>query len=514
MSTYRLNLITNIFGATWSAVVQLLCFPVYIHILGIENYGLISFYVTLQVLLQALDLGLSPTMNRQLARYSVRRDGSGAAHDLVRTVEVGYWLLGVAIGVTLIVAAPLISTSWLKPAALSPGAVQRAVVYMGVLIILQWPVSLYYGGLLGLQRQAVLNIEKIVISTLGGIGSVVVLSRISPTLDAFFVWQIVVAALNVTLAATLLWRLLPAAGRAARFDIHAVRSVWRLAAGMNVIAVTGLVLTQTDKLVLSKILSLDNYGYYALSALLAGGLAFITGPIFNAAFPRLSALAATESQAALEDVYHASSQLLSVLLVPVATTLSLLAFEILVVWTRSASIAGHGAPILRVLAAGTALNGLLIMPYALQLAHGWTSLCVRVNLFLIVLLIPTTVFAALRFGGIGSAVVWLLLNCIYAVVSVPLTHRRLLPGHATRWAIADTGGPLVAGVLAATGASLFCRAILGGRLPPLVTIAAVLVTSIAGSIAAAPIIRAHALQWIALAARSISIPLGQRSTAA
>jgi len=80
---------------------QIVCIPIYIRFLGIEAFGLIGFYLVLQSLLQILDFGLSPTINRETARYSVQPDKAAEARDLVRTLEVVYWMVGIGIGVDL-----------------------------------------------------------------------------------------------------------------------------------------------------------------------------------------------------------------------------------------------------------------------------------------------------------------------------------------------------------------------------------------------------------------------------
>ena len=41
------------------------------------------------------------------------------------------------------------------------------------------------------------------------------------------------------------------------------------------------------------------------------------------------------------------------------------------------------------LAVGNFLNGLVYVPYQLQLAHGWTGLTLRINVFAVALLVPT-----------------------------------------------------------------------------------------------------------------------------
>ena len=48
-------------------LINLIAVPFYLHFLGMEAYGLIGFYATLQTVLQVLDLGLAPTVSREIA---------------------------------------------------------------------------------------------------------------------------------------------------------------------------------------------------------------------------------------------------------------------------------------------------------------------------------------------------------------------------------------------------------------------------------------------------------------
>ena len=74
MTQYKSNLFANFAGSGVAALLQLAFIPFYIKFLGIEAYGLIGFYIMLQAVLQVLDLGLGPTMNREMAQYSVQPD--------------------------------------------------------------------------------------------------------------------------------------------------------------------------------------------------------------------------------------------------------------------------------------------------------------------------------------------------------------------------------------------------------------------------------------------------------
>ena len=430
MSRVKTNFFANLAGSGWTALVGLACTPLYIRFMGMEAYGLIGFYFMLQGVIQILDLGLSPTMNREMARYSVLPGKSGEARDFVRTLEVGYWAIGILIGCAvwyqpLRTSRPIGS----RPGTISPSEVRRAVTIMGALTALQWPLSFYQGGLLGLQRQVLLNGITIATATLSGGGALLVLWLVSPTVSAFFTWQIAVSLLQAGVTTFALWRCLPGSGHAARFDPGITRNIWGFAAGMSGITITALVLTQLDKVILSKMLALKTFGYYVLAGMVGNGLSgLLITPMFNTIFPRFSSLVAAGDEKSLLEMYHGSTQVMAVMILPAAVVIAFFSREIMLLWTGSPEIANNTAPIVSILVGGTALNGLMNLPYALQLSHGWTRIGLAINTMFILTLVPAIIFMTMHYGAAGAASVWLGLNGIYMVIGVPLTHRRLLEG--------------------------------------------------------------------------------------
>ena len=458
MSRVKTNFFANLAGSGWTALVGLACTPLYIRFLGMEAYGLIGFYFMLQGVIQILDLGLSPTMNREMARYSVLPGKSGEARDFVRTLEVGYWAIGILIGFVVWFSAPFIASHWIKAGTISPLEVRRAVTIMGALTALQWPLSFYQGGLLGLQRQVLHNGITIATSTLSGGGALLVLWLVSPTVSAFFTWQIAVSLLQVGVTTLALWRCLPDSGSAARFDPTITRNIWGFAAGMSGITITALVLTQLDKVILSKMLALKTFGYYVLAGMVGNSLSgLLIAPMFNTIFPRFSAFVAARDEKSLIEMYHGSTQVMAVLILPAAVVIAFFSWEIMLLWTGSPEIAKNTAPIVSILVGGTALNGLMNLPYALQLSHGWTRIGLAINTMFILTLVPAIIPMTMQYGAAGAASVWLGLNCIYMVIGVPLTHRRLLKGEAVRWFTKDVGFPLVASLIIAGSARLILR---------------------------------------------------------
>lgn len=450
MSLLKRNIIANFAGQGWTALMALAFVPLYIKFLGIEAYGLIGFFAMMQASFQILDLGLSQTMNREMARYSVLPDKSSEMRDFVRTFEFGYWAIGIAIGGLVLAASPFISQHWIKAGSIPTNTIEQTVMIMGLVAAFQWPLSFYEGGLRGLQRQVLLNALKITMSTLSGGGAVVILFLVSPTITAFFIWQIIVSAVHVILYTVFLWKSLPSSGSSPRFNLQAARNVWKFAAGMSGIAVSTIVLTQIDKIILSKLLSLEMFGYYVLAGTVCSVIpTMLVGPVFNALFPRFTSLTAPKDEAAIKLLYHQSSQFVAVIVISTAMIIALFSSDILMLWTRSPETTKMAAPLVSVLVIGMALNGLMAMPYALQLAHGWTSIGLRIILFLIVLLVPTIIYMTINHGALGAASVWVLLNTIYLLIGAPLTHRRLLKNELAFWATKDIGIPLLAAILTA-----------------------------------------------------------------
>jgi O-antigen/teichoic acid export membrane protein len=432
MKRVQLSLFANLAGKGWTALMALAFVPWYISLMGIEAYGLVGFYVTLQAVFSLLDIGLSTTLNRELARAS-NSEELQRARDLVRTFEYIYWGMALLVGALVIGLAPLIAERWISAVQLDTATIRSAILIMGITLSVQWPISLYSGGLLGLQRPLVLNSIAIVAATLRGLGSVLVLLFIAPTVQAFFIWQIVVAGLQTSALGWFLWRSLPGSERRPQFQLPLLRSIWRFAAGMSAISVVSLLLMQLDKVVLSRLLSLELFGYYALATVVASGVNYISYPIFQTFFPGLAAAVARQDEAAVVRIYHQSCQAMALLVLPISCVLAFFAQEILAIWTHNPQTTQNTHGLVSILVAGMALNGLVSMPYALQLAYGWTKLALYQNGIGVVLLVPLLIILTQLYGAVGAATIWPLLNTGYMLISVPIMHGKFLPNELWPW---------------------------------------------------------------------------------
>lgn len=466
--------------------------PLYVRILGIEAYGLMGFYLSLQAFFLVLDMGLSSTLNRELAISTDIDHGPAYKRDLVRTLEWLYWPMGAVIAIVVLLMSEPVAIHWLNPVKYGTAETARAIALMGLSTALQWPTALYSGGLRGLERQVSLNAMSSAFAVLRTFGSLSILLYVSPTLESFLWWQIGSAALQTALYRHALWKALPASPQPPDFRIGILHRIHRFTLGMAGIAVLSFLLMQSDRIILSTILPLDMFGYYTVAGTVAGALAIMIGPFFNALFPRYSALVGSGEIRQLSDLYHQSNQYVAVAVASVASVLAFFSTDVLMLWTQNSILAERSGDILSILVIGTGLNGIMHLPYALQLSYGWTRLALYQNIVAVAFVVPATWWAAHHYGGVGAALVWLGLNAGYIAIGIPIMHRRLLPEAMKRWYIEDILPPILASVFSAGVARLLIE-VSENRLIGIITLGLIGLSTLVSAAIAAPHVRLRAL---------------------
>jgi O-antigen/teichoic acid export membrane protein len=167
-------------------------------------------------------------------------------------------------------------------------------------------------------------------------------------------------------------------------------------------------------------------------------------PICAAFYPSFTEFSTRKDWEGLRLSYHQAAQLMAVLMGGACIILIVFADTVLSAWTRDSEIVANAAPILRVLALGTLINGLIGVPYQLQLSTGWTGLTVRLNASAVITLVPALLLVAPRYGAIGAAWIWVSLNVGYLVFDIYFMHQRLLRTEKWRWYGQDVLKPILA----------------------------------------------------------------------
>jgi O-antigen/teichoic acid export membrane protein len=435
----RRNVAAGLIASGWVAVLGLVMVPVYLHFLGPEAYGLVGVLATLQGLFVFVDVGLSQTMNREIARAYGAGNVSTTA-NLLRSFEYIYWAMAVGIALILAAGAGVISSQWLRFEQMSPDIVKNALTLIALVVASRLPIGLYHGALAGAQRLVVLNIVEISVATFSSIGAIACLTLISPSILVLFAWQAAVALAHAGVLRYLAWKT-PGQAPTGRFDLAALRAVWSFSGGAAIATLLGILLTQVDKVLLSSMLSLETFGFYTLAGNLARVLTLFVGPLFNTIFPWFSSLVAAGKTSELSSGYRLGSRALAAVVFPLAAVFTVFSGNFLEGWTGSATIAREAGPAMAWIAVGYAINGVMHFPYALQLAYGNTRLPTLISSILAVVIVPLTIVLTLNLGMLGGAMAGCIMNVLYLFLGTWLTHRSFLHGIGRRWLGFDIGMP-------------------------------------------------------------------------
>jgi O-antigen/teichoic acid export membrane protein len=483
-------LLANYLNIIWVALIGFGFIPLYVKYLGVEAYGLIGLFAVLQVWLNLLDVGLSPTLGREMARFSVGGQNGRYILALLRTIEAlaAIFMLLVVVGIG--VGAPLLAKHWVKSEDLQLDTVISALRWMGLICGIGFVEGIYRSAVVGLQRQVVLSGLTSGVATVKGLGAVALIALVSPSIELFFAWQASCSLFMLLCLRTLVYKTLPAGKGVPRFDWHALKSIQTFAAGVFTTTLLATLLTQSDKFILTGMLSLEEWGHYSLAVVSAGALSLLYQPIYQVWLPKMSELVAAAKPQELKDFFHLGSQQVAVIVGSAAAVAILNARELLYIWTGDWGLVDKFAPIFCFLVAGNTLNAMLAIPYGLQLANGLTSLGVRVNAVAVLVLIPALLLVVPTYRGIGAAALWVALNLGYLLIGMHFMFSRLMASEKWTWYRDDLLIPLLTSYVLA---AVLCWLIpipdnrAEGLLVLLVMGAAVLVTSAAVS----PQVRTH-----------------------
>jgi O-antigen/teichoic acid export membrane protein len=443
------NIAANFVGKIWSSAMALVFIPLYIRYLGVDAYGIIGVFAVLQTALNLLDLGMTPTLSREMARFTGGGHDASSIRNTLRTAECFAVACGAIACSLVFLFAPWLVESWLKAGALDTDSTITAVRVMGLCVGTRFLEGIYQSSIMGLQRQVLSNSLSAGLATLRGGGAVAVIALISPTLEAFFAWQAIVSACGVIAQGAATYRLLPPSHSPVRPTMQALRQMRRFAGGMMGMAILILLLTNVDKILLSHLVDLREYGYYTLAATVASGLWMATAPIGTAYLPQLTRLHAADRDHELRSQFHQGAQIISVLGGSTSITGIVFADHALLVWTGDKALTEAVTPLMRLLLLGNLFSAFTQMPYYSQLAYGRVKPMLLGNIASVLIIVPAIFVAVPRYGASGAAAVYCCLQVGYILIAAPFIFDRILAGEKKRWYLTDLALPIGTALLAA-----------------------------------------------------------------
>jgi len=416
MMPLKKNILANYAGMGMVAIAPVLALPLYLAALGPKQFGLIAFIVTLQAVLGLLDAGMSQALVREITvRFEAGEQGRQNAAALLFGFERIYWVFSVFAACVTLLLANTIATHWLSLDDATAKLGLIAIYGAAAIFAVQFPGSVYRSMLVGAQAQVQLSGIMFGGALMRHLGGVIVVS-LWPTLIAYLFWHAGVALLETAVRGRVAWRVVSIERSSVGWRFSELEAVWKIVLGMSGAAWLGALTVQMDKIVLSRMVTIEQFGYYVIAATVATGVLQLIYPLIQAILPRVIQMRA---DAKALRTFNAKLFKLIVMMVGVGgVAFGISGKWMLQIWLGNKEVVETVYPVLVVLLLGSAMNAIYNIGYINWIAYGKVYRVVQVNamaLLLSVLLIPMLVNWQ---GPIGAAFGWLVINLLGFVLSL------------------------------------------------------------------------------------------------
>lgn len=411
--------------------------PLYMNYLGVEAIGLIGFFVMIQAWFQLMDFGLGPTLSREVARYRAGVITKERLRMLFTSLQLLFGVVAMIGAVAAITLAPSIATSWIQSGELTHESIEEAVVIMGLAIPFRWMCSLYRGGIVGFEKISWMACFNAGIATVKSLGVLGAFAFFGASTTVFFMYQMLLAIVELVVLYVVTHRLIPVARQSVSWMklIEALKGISVFSAKIALTGVIWIVTTQLDKLLLSYILTLREYGNLTIAVTASGGILLLSAPIGQALMPMLTRLHASSKSDEAIDTYRRFTRMSCVAVLPLTLMLVFFPGQVLLAWTGNSVTVRDASNIMSLYAVGNFLLVLSSFPFYLQFASGKLTLHVLGSLLLLIALPPAIWIAARSSGAAGAGFAWTALMTIYFVLWVGISHARTKKGLHKRWLI-------------------------------------------------------------------------------
>lgn len=443
------NIIAGYASQLYITVLGVITLPFYIKYMGAETFGLIGFFTLLQSWFNLLDFGLTPTIARETAKFKVGGYDSSNYLQLFRALNLFFLCIAVIGGIILFLITEYIAHYWLKIQNLTLSEVVFALQIMAISVVLRWMTGLYRGVISGHELLVWLSGFNTLIASLRFLAIFPILWTFGNTPTIFFSFQLLVVFVEFIGLFFKSKSLLPhnKITRKLPWSIEPIKNVLQFSLSIALTSGLWILVTQTDKLIMSSLLSLEQYGYFTLAIVVASGIMLISAPISSAITPRMTKLYEEGKNSELISLYKTSTQLATLIAGSITIILAGFSKSILFLWTNNIYIAQATAPILTLYAIGYGILVVTAFPYYLQYAIGKLNLHIIGSVIYIIILMPLLFWLTQQYGMYGAGYSWLTINIIYLIGYTHIVHNKYIPKQHFDWLFNDIFIPLTPSIL-------------------------------------------------------------------
>ncbi|WP_187336603.1 flippase [Novosphingopyxis iocasae] len=406
----------NLVGAVLPLFVSIVTVPAYLHLIGLERYGVLSVCWLLLGYFGLFDIGLGRAITQQIARVPVE--------DVAQSNRLFWSAIWLSLGLVVFASLLLVPAAYWGLTLIKFDTAEVAAEVGGTVVWLAFslPVAMIIGilngALQGRERFAALNGVDVLSNSLSAIVPLTIAWLVGPTL-----WMLVAGALGVrVLSAVLLFyfcrRSIPLR-RPVKVHRGDARGLLSYGGWVSITSIIGPMLVFWDRFAIGWVIGAAAVSIYVLASTVVQRAAVLPNALTRAMFPRF----AYGSDDYAAKIQGQAITFLSVVMTPGMILVMALVHPLLTLWI-GADLARQTAPVLLVLLPGIWFNGMAHIPYNYLQATGKPNVVAIIHSVEILPYVGILMVGLYAFGIPGVALAWTL----RAVADALLLYSRSLGG--------------------------------------------------------------------------------------
>ena len=378
------NLIANYIGKFFGVLSTFIFVPLYIKYLGFESYSVISFTLIIAGIVAIIDAGLTATLLREFARQDT---SAIEKQKIYETLQIVFILLAI-FSILILYTLSFSLANLMQVKAFNKEELSLIIKIASTDLICQLLFRFYLGGLNGKEKQISANLMLVAWGIIRNALVIILISKIQ-SLTLFFIWQLCVSFIFVILSKFILDKEVYNQFKLKlKFNKNSFNNVKSFTGGLLLISLVSAVSSQTDRILITKLLNIEILGYYTLAISLASILIVFISPISTAILPKLTEYHSLQYEKELKDTFNTFNLIISILVFSISSNLVFYAKDILYVWTNNKHISEESYHYVPFVAMGYAFIVLQTMYYQVGLAKGYIRLNNILGVINIILIIP------------------------------------------------------------------------------------------------------------------------------
>lgn len=423
MNLFTRNAIANFSNSFVTALFGFLAIPLLIRGIGVESYGVVAFYGTIQAAVLVLDLGWTALNGRQIALKRSKTITASDFEEYFKSMQIifsGTLLLALFIGFWFSSSI----AGYISSEKFSVSSLSYYIVIMFITASFKFLVALYRSSLIAFERQVEVASANMVFVTFRHIFPLLPIFFLGYGLDFYIWWQLTIAFIEYLFYIRAIRSSLNFSVSAFLYgaDFRPLKLVYKFS---GIIALTSglwMFTSQIDRILIASNFSLIQFGYYVPLVMTAALVQLVANPVATAIRPKLNILYQLSKHKG-DEVLLLGAKIIACLTIP-ASTILFFSSDSIVLFLLGSTIEEAQfkelSSILRLLAVANMLTSISANLYYYQVALGnlkWHFISAIVHP---AILLPILYFCIFQFGMIGAGYAVLISNFILFLFFIPV----------------------------------------------------------------------------------------------